>query len=125
MPSNPQPSLFPTPARNRGPSFRAAREAMDAVPLPAVRGDHPETSRQAAASIAPTAATLREKVYDAIAASAAGLTDEQIQRYTGIGPSTERPRRIELCEAGRVVDSGVTRATRSGRKAIVWKAVPW
>lgn len=97
--------------------------SQERVVAPPVRHDHPATSHGAAASVAPTAATLRQRVYDAIAGSACGLTDEEVQDATGIGPSTQRSRRVELCEAGKVVASGQTRATRSGRKAIVWKAV--
>jgi hypothetical protein len=40
----------------------------------------------------------------------------------GMNPSTQRPRRIELCQRNLIVDSGTTRLTTSGRKAVVWKA---
>jgi hypothetical protein len=51
-----------------------------------------------------------------------GLTDEQMQTYLGMNPSTQRPRRIELVRSGLVVDSGFKRPTRSGRDATVWRA---
>jgi hypothetical protein len=49
-----------------------------------------------------------------------GLTDEEMQAKTGMNPSTQRPRRCELVEMGKVRDSGSTRRTKSGRKAVVW-----
>lgn len=48
------------------------------------------------------------------------LTDEEIVAATGLSPNAERPRRGELVESGRVVDTGQTRATKSGRKATLW-----
>lgn len=82
---------------------------------------HSETSKDAADSIRPSTASLREKVY-ALIASSSGMTDEEIQVALDMNPSTERPRRIELVNAGRVRDSGRTKATRSGRQAVVWVA---
>lgn len=79
------------------------------------------TSKEAALSIEPCAATLRAKVLAFIQESG-GATDEQIQDALEMNPSTERPRRGELVEAGSVVDSGTTRKTRSGRWAVVWIA---
>lgn len=85
---------------------------------------HSATSVAAADGIKPTAARLREMVYDAIKdAGTHGLTDEQIQDALNMGGSTERPRRRELEQAGRIRDSGKTRLTKSGRKAAVWCAV--
>lgn len=82
---------------------------------------HSETSVAAAAEIKPTAARLREAVCEAIrAAGADGLTDEEMLSATGLQPSTGRPRRVELVQAGRVIDSGRTRRTKSGRSAVVW-----
>lgn len=52
-----------------------------------------------------------------------GATDEEMQLALGMGPSTQRPRRIELTKAGKVSDSGTTRLTLSGRRAVVWVAV--
>lgn len=88
--------------------------------IPAQR--HSATSLEAAAAIAPRTPSLRERVYMAIADSADGLTDEEIQRVTGIGPSTQRPRRVELLDAGMIRDSGRTRLTAGRRKATIWVA---
>ena len=80
-----------------------------------------ETSRQAGQSIAPVAGTLRARVLDIIAATSEGLTDEEGCARTGMNPSTWRPRRIELLEAGLVVRTGV-RPGKSGRLMSVWGA---
>lgn len=79
------------------------------------------TSREAAERV--DAATLRERVFRHIAYREAwGMTDEECQDALAMNPSTQRPRRVELVRAGRVVDSGRTRPTRSGRQAVVWIA---
>lgn len=85
---------------------------------------HSSTSVAAADGIRPTAARLREVVYAAIRdAGEHGLTDEEMLQATGLQPSTGRPRRVELVQAGRVRDSGKTRRTASNRSAVVWVAV--
>ena len=53
-----------------------------------------------------------------------GLTDEEIQAALGINPpGTARARRVGLVASGLVRDSGRTRMTTSGRRAVVWEAV--
>ena len=47
-------------------------------------------------------------------------TDEAVQLGMGINPSTQRPRRIELVRLGKVVDTGRTAKTTSGRTAVLW-----
>ena len=79
---------------------------------------HSHTSRQAATEIEPTSGSLRELVYRLLAENGP-LTDEQIAAQLGMNPSTQRPRRIELVKAGRVVQAGWER-TKSGRKANRW-----
>jgi DNA-binding IclR family transcriptional regulator len=71
----------------------------------------------------PTAVTDREAVLNLLTRKMGGMTDEEIQRALKLNPSTERPRRIELVQAGKVRDSGRTRKTASGRAATVWAAV--
>ena len=51
-----------------------------------------------------------------------GATDEEIQDGTGLGGSTERPRRVELERRGLIFKSELERPTRSGRNAAVWLA---
>lgn len=102
-----QGTLFPTPEPT----------AFDDSDLPYVRGS--ETSKAAAESY-PNVGTCRRMVYDAIAASKDGLTDQQIQRVLMMDPSTERPRRVELVQRKMVRDSGRKIETSSGSKAVVW-----
>lgn len=97
------------------------RTLFDVEPDPPAQR-HSEPSVAAATAIRPDASRLRAAVLAAIAA-AGGLTDEEGIDHTGLSPSTYRPRRVELVQAGAVADSGTTRPTRSGRKAAVWVAV--
>ena len=88
---------------------------------PKARRNHPATSHQAAERILPKSGTLRAKVYAKLKQwGSHGLTDENMQTMLAMNPSTQRPRRIELVEAGLVRDSGRVRLTRSKRNAIVW-----
>lgn len=80
------------------------------------------TSRESAESMEPRSATLRRKVLDYLRRCADGATDEEMQRWCNMPANTQRPRRVELVRAGLVVDSGRTRQTGSGRKAVVWVA---
>lgn len=82
---------------------------------------HSHTSQAAAVAIAPDSSRLRAQVLAAIREHG-GLTDNQGIYLTGLSPSTYRPRRIELVQRGLVVDSGETRLTDSGRKAVVWRS---
>jgi len=70
------------------------------------------------------AVTDRAAVLMVIQQSTHGRTDEEIQRMLKLNPSTQRPRRIELVQAGKVRDSGRTRKTKSGRAATVWEVIP-
>ena len=55
----------------------------------------------------------------AILAGGDGFTDDEL--IAQFGTHSVRPRRIYLTAIGKVVDSGTTRKTRSGRQAVVWK----
>jgi hypothetical protein len=84
---------------------------------------HSATSRAAAREIGATAGTLRARVLGhLIECGRLGATDEEMQTALDMNPSTQRPRRIELVAAGLVYDTTATRATRSGRRAAVWRA---
>jgi hypothetical protein len=62
---------------------------------------HSRTSMAAADSLDENALNrLQRQVLAVIAAASAGLTDEEIQLHTGMNPSTQRPRRIELERRG-------------------------
>ena len=80
------------------------------------------TSKAAATEIKKKGPELRERVYEVIGRHS-GITDEEIASYSGLNPSTARPRRVELVKAGRVVQVG-TGITSSGRKAALWATVP-
>lgn len=83
---------------------------------------HSETSKDAAYSKEPSAATERARVLEALRRRwPDGLTDDEQQQLLDMNPSTQRPRRIELCRGGLVEDSGEKRPTRTGRMAVMWR----
>lgn len=94
----------------------------------ALSGDHTYLARAARTTSAAAAERARltvggsrRRVLEAIvAAGDAGATDEELQQQLGLPANTERPRRLELCEAGYLMDSGDERPTASGARAIVW-----
>jgi hypothetical protein len=76
-----------------------------------MRADATATSRRTAERITIRSGTNRTEVLLALhGAAPGGLTDWEIQRDTGIQPSSERPRRGEL------VDAGLVRATEQTRE---------
>lgn len=84
---------------------------------------HSDTSQEAAEAIKPSAASLRMKVLDFIVARGSdGATDAEIQTALRMEGSTQRPRRVELVDAGLIRDSGCKRTTASLRRATVWVA---
>ncbi len=80
---------------------------------------HSRTSIEAARSVVGRTSGPREAIYGLLRRFQ--LTDEQIAERLGMNPSTERPRRIELAKAGRIIPVGES-LTTSGRKAVVWAA---
>ena len=88
---------------------------------------HSATSLAAAEAIQPRLNGLQQSVMRTIRAASKhasfnGATDEEIGDWLGLGGNTVRPRRRELQLAGLIRDSGRTRATASGRQAVVWVA---
>lgn len=84
---------------------------------------HSDTSRAAAEAVEPKAATLRRRVLEYLrSVHPDGATDNEIQAALGMDPNTQRPRRVELVTMRLVRDSGQTRPTPSGRRAVVWEA---
>lgn len=82
---------------------------------------HTDTSEAAAASVAPKAKVVREKVLACIHAHKHGLTTEEIAAQIGIAYATVQPRTSELRAKGLIFDSGIRRLnTSSGKNAIVW-----
>lgn len=92
----------------------------DIKPVPHQR--HSPTSCAAADRVAPKAGTKRAQVLDYIR-SCSGATDEEMQQCIPMSPNTQRPRRVELLDAGFIRDSGRTRKTAGGDDAVVWVAV--
>lgn len=91
-------------------------------PPPAQR--HSPTSIAAATAIEPDNASLRGRVLAYLRARGSdGATDEEMQHALGMNPSTQRPRRIELVDAGYVTDSFSKRKTQANRNAVVWVAI--
>lgn len=85
-----------------------------------VSQNHSPTSVAAAESMAGKAGTLRRQVFDYIQDNN-GATDEECALALDVRRTTAGARRVELVDAGLVVDSGKTRKTLSGRCATVWE----
>jgi hypothetical protein len=82
-----------------------------------------DTSRDAAHALEPHVSRLELLAWEALVkAGAAGLTDDELEIASRLGPNTARPRRVGLVEKGFVRHSGNYRRTRSGRMAKVWIA---
>lgn len=79
-----------------------------------------DTELGAAVMSFPRTGSQRLKVLEAIAASPAGMLDEEIATVPGIADTAHRTRRSELVQGGWVEDSGRTRRTASGADSIVW-----
>ena len=80
-----------------------------------------DTSRAAALSVAPHTPGLREQVLSAIRHAPDGLTCDDVEALMNLRHQTASARVNELRNDGAIVDSGLRRPTRSGRKATVWK----
>lgn len=79
-----------------------------------------DTSRAAAVSMRRAAGPLAQRVYRYIQEQGEhGATNEEIEYALGMSGNTVRPRVDDLKKAGRIVDSGARRRTRSGRQARV------
>ena len=94
--------------------------------IPLVPTGQHHTSALAALGVAKSgrARSLERQVFDALAARSS--TDAELCELLGIDGNTCRPRRHSLVKRGLAEDSGHTRATSSGKQAIVWKVVaPW
>jgi hypothetical protein len=80
-----------------------------------------DTSRAAAAHIAPAAGSLCHRVFEFIASRGRrGATDHEIQSTLGLAGDTERPRRVWLQREAFIRAAGEKRMTPSGRSAAVW-----
>jgi hypothetical protein len=80
------------------------------------------TSEAAAESQSRLAPTKRQIVfYKLRSMGIIGMTDDEMQVALGMNPNTQRPRRIELLRMRLIIDSGLTRKTRGGEEAVVWR----
>jgi hypothetical protein len=83
---------------------------------------HSATSHEAARMIAPKLSAMELEILNLIsqsqAAAGTGMTDAEL--IDDFGSQSARPRRIFLTKIGKLKDSGATRKTRSGYKAVVW-----
>lgn len=82
------------------------------------------TSHVAAQAVKSKAATVRDEVLNLLRQApytSTGLTPDQAADILNISILTIRPRFSELACAGLICDSGIRRANRSGRNAIVWQ----
>ena len=79
------------------------------------------TSKEAAKAVAPGAGAVRERVFEAIAASGGGLTADEAAAIVGRKPAYVRPRVTELYRAGRIKPSGERRRNSTRLSAAVWR----
>lgn len=89
--------------------------------FPGSRRGAPETSREAAESIAPIASSIRARVHAAIAErGAAGATGDVVADALELSPVQVRARIAELHADKRIADSGRREMLGSGRRGVVW-----
>lgn len=81
---------------------------------------HSATSRAAASRIKKRIGPLHLQIIKFLTEHPLGATDEQMQAEIPMGANTQRPRRVELTQLGRVVDGGRRKLTASKREAVVW-----
>lgn len=93
------------------------RQAIDA-PVPAPHNGTP-TSVAAAISIEPISGTQRRAIHEWLCGRPDGATRQEIEQGTGVDGSAVRPRVLELIGMGLVRETARTRATTSGRMAVV------
>ena len=102
-----------------------------AAPQPRRRARRPKrppdngvaTSVAAADHIASKAASLRSAVLAAIRDTGAdGMTCDEVELHLSMKHQTASARINELSRGAKIVDSGMSRPTRSGCQAIVWVA---
>lgn len=91
-------------------------------PIKYVRGS--DTSRAAAESIEPSAASMRGRILNLIRYAENGLTCDEAEQITGMRHQTVSARIRELFESGHIVflsdEPNGKRQTRSGRMARVY-----
>lgn len=81
-----------------------------------------ETSEDAAASMVPSAATLRAQIEHYM--QRLPSTCDEIEVALSLRHQTASARIRELVLQGRLRDSDHVRDTRSGRSAVIWEVIP-
>jgi len=81
--------------------------------------NNPKTSRDAHNSIKPAKSYYHKKIIEALQRIKVGATFEEAAKVAGIKPDQAWRRMSELVQAGVCYNVGITRATSSGRKAMV------
>lgn len=106
---------------DRAPHCPRCGEPQGPLPLRAPHSNE-TTSKEAAESLkVDQLGKLEFRVWYFVAKQREyGATDQEIERGTGLGGNTVRPRRRTLIMLGLLKASGKVRTTHSGRKAIVW-----
>ena len=84
---------------------------------------HSKTSTEAGRSRVHSFSGDRLKLWRWLSTRTGGATDEEMVDGLDMNPNTQRPRRVELVAMKKVKESGETRPTRSGHKAVVWEAM--
>ncbi len=82
------------------------------------RGNDPETSHEAAASIA--VSPLRKVILSALRKSG-GATTLELVALTGVPHVTISPQLRPMARRKMVIDTGEKRVGETGRRSIVWK----
>lgn len=115
------PTCMTRPTTERCRSWRP-EPAVERNVAPVGHG-HPATALEAAAKVLPRTGSIRREVYDQIARRQ-GLTDDELEQITMRSHQTVSAARNTLAGDRLIVDSGETRPTRYGNRAIVWKVAP-
>lgn len=88
---------------------------------PGFRANAPETSRDAAESVAEIASSIRARVLAAVTDAAShGATGDEVAAALELHVTQVRSRLSELLAARKIADSGKRRLGASGRRGAVW-----
>jgi len=89
--------------------------------MPGSYSHAPETSREAAAHIAPVASSIRARVLAIVVeAGEQGAIGDEVAQRLGLNVYQVRSRLSELHADGKIADSGRRRIGASGRRGAVW-----
>jgi hypothetical protein len=82
-----------------------------------------DTSKEAAESIKPSASKIRTRILSELQIrGSTGATCDELEQAHNLSHQTASARLREMAMKGDIYDSLYRRPTRSGRKAIVWRA---